>query len=109
MSARVASTLWMRLDRLLHVGVEVLHAERQAIEAEGPQRLELLERRHARIDFERESRAPGSIVKCRSTSSCSVAHLVGREIAGRATAPVVLHDAAPPPSARATIRISRTR
>ena len=45
------------LDQLsggrLDVGIEILHAHREPPEAELPERLELLQRRHARVDLDR--------------------------------------------------------
>ena len=79
------------MNRFLHLGMEILNAHAQPVEAEPPQSFEVRLRRHARIDLDadfrvRRERKPFG----RETEQAF--HLFRRQIRRRAAAPVKLHD-----------------
>ena len=80
-------------DRLLDVGVEVLHAHREPIEAEVAQRLEVLDGGHPRVDFDRHLRI---VLELEVSPDVGVdaPHLLRRVVGGGAAAPVILGDGA---------------
>ena len=79
------------VDRLLHVVIEVLHAERDAVEAERRQRVEMLACRHARVGLERELGA-GQRREVPQQSADQLVELRGRVVRGRAAAEMQLRE-----------------
>ncbi len=77
------------VDRLLHVRVHVLHAERQAVEAGFAQGCQVLARQFARIDFAADFGIVGQ-GEILAHHRHQATNIVGIEVSGRAAAPVQL-------------------
>src|SRR5580704_7026545 len=81
------------MNGLLHLEIEILYAQAQSIEAETPQSFEMPHAGDARIDFDAYF-GVRSKRKSFGREPEEVLHLRGREIGGRAAAPVELHHRA---------------
>ena len=96
------------MDGFLHFGMKILNAHAQAVEAETAQGFEMLAAGDARIDFDADF-GVGREGEALAGEAEEIFHLRGREIGGRAAAPVELHDGAILETMRLTCSISRFR
>jgi hypothetical protein len=80
------------VNRLLNLGLEVLHTHRDAVEPARAQRGHVLVGRNPRIDFDRNLGALAHRKRVRHGSE-QARHLIGREVGRRASAPVLLGGA----------------
>jgi len=77
------------IDRLLHIRVHVLHAERHPVEARFAQRLQVRARQFARIDLAADFGIVGQ-GEMRAHHRHQAADVVGIQVGGRAAAPMQL-------------------
>ena len=95
------------MNRFLHLGLEILNAHAQAVEAQAAQRFQMRAIGDARVDLDSDFRIRRER-KTLARVAEKIFHLRGRQIRGRAAAPVKLDHAGDfSKRARLTCSISR--
>ncbi len=79
------------VDGRLHLVVEILYAQAEAVEAQAAQRFQVPRRGYARVDFDADF-GLGSKRKGGRGESKQIFHLFWGQVCGRAAAPMELHD-----------------